>query len=64
MKDIFKSGALGLTVVAMLIFASASSKELENSKTLNKKEEISVVDTIDEVEKEELKNKKDIHTPL
>lgn len=67
MEDIFKSGLLGLALIGTLVFASANTTEIENANlenSVNKKEEVLVVDDSSVIKEDNLKAKEDIHIPL
>jgi hypothetical protein len=66
MEDIFKSGLLGLALIATLALASANTNEVENHSgefSEGKTEEI-VVEDNNTLEKDKLTNKDNFHTPL
>ncbi len=66
MKDIFKSGLLGLALIGTLVLASINTNEIENHNSEyndGKTEEI-VVEDNNILEKDKLTNKDNFHTPL
>ncbi|WP_394974671.1 hypothetical protein [uncultured Croceitalea sp.] len=66
MKDIFKSGLLGLALIGTLVLASINTNEIENhnSEYNDSKTEEIVVEDNNILEKDKLTNKDNFHTPL